>query len=338
MILSLEEIENRIADSYELPNKVVEEISEPIVSVRTSTYNHAPYIKQCIEGVLMQKTTFPFEFIIGEDFSTDETRDIVFEYAKKYPNIIRVVTADYNVGSKANGQRCIRRCRGKYVAICEGDDYWIDPLKLQKQVEFLEKNPEYGLIFTNVDVFYQKTGSWKRSYLTSKGLVPSCFEEHLINAGYIAPLTWMYRTEFLQTKPYHYVDGTFPLALDIWAKSKVYFLDEVTAVYRFLPESASHSKDSLKRYNFIKGVFKIQCDFVEKYHVDDLIKLNIKNIYIQRCFPYIILFESKDTIVEAKQLFKQISSISLKNRIILFMSYTSIGIFFLKIMYRLRDL
>ena len=148
----------------------------------------------------------------------------------------------------------------------------------------------------------------------------------------------MYRTEFLQTKPYHYVDGTFPLALDIWAKSKVYFLDEVTAVYRILSESASHSKDSLKRYNFIKGVFKIQCDFAEKYHVDDVIKLNIKKIYIQRCFPYIVLFESKDTIVEAKQLLKQTSSISLKNKIILFMSYTSIGIFFLKTMYRLRDL
>ena len=78
MILSPEEIEKRVADSYELPNKVLEQVADPIVSVRTSTYNHAPYIKQCIEGVLMQKTTFPFEFIIGEDFSTDGTRYIVF--------------------------------------------------------------------------------------------------------------------------------------------------------------------------------------------------------------------------------------------------------------------
>ena len=108
MILSSEEIEKRVADSYELPNEVLKEIPEPMVSVRTSTYNHGPYIKQCIEGVLMQKTSFPFEYIIGEDFSTDETREIVFEYAKKYPQIIRVVTADYNVGSKANGQRCIQ--------------------------------------------------------------------------------------------------------------------------------------------------------------------------------------------------------------------------------------
>ena len=147
-----DDIEKKIADSYELPNRVVEEVVHPLVSVRTSTYNHGRYIKQCIEGVLMQKTNFQFEYIIGEDFSTDETRDIVFEYAKKYPNIIRVITADYNVGSKANGRRCMRACRGKYMAICEGDDYWIDPLKLQKQVDFLEGHPEYSMCFHNAKV------------------------------------------------------------------------------------------------------------------------------------------------------------------------------------------
>ena len=312
-----------------------------LVTIRCITYNHELYIRRCLDGFVMQKTNFRFEAIVHDDASTDGTTDIIREYAEKYPDIIKPILEKENQYSKHDGSllRIMNEhTHGKYVAMCEGDDYWIDPLKLQKQVDFLEQNSEYGLIFTNVDVFYQKTGFWRRRYLTSKGLVPRCFEEHLINAGYIAPLAWMYRTEFLQTKPYHYVDGTFPLALDIWAKSKVYFLDEVTAVYRILSESASHSKDSLKRYNFIKGVFKIQCDFAEKYHVDDVIKLNIKKIYIQRCFPYIVLFESKDTIVETKQLLKQTSSISLKNKIILFMSYTSIGIFFLKIMYRLRDL
>ena len=92
----------------------------------------------------MQKTDFPIEFIIGEDFSNDGTREIVFEYAKNYPDIIRVFTSDYNVGSKANGRRCINAARGKYMALCEGDDYWVDPLKLQKQVDFLEKNPDYN--------------------------------------------------------------------------------------------------------------------------------------------------------------------------------------------------
>ena len=145
MTLSIEEIGKRVNDSYELENSVLKgSLTKPLVTVRTSTYQHGPYIKQCIEGVLMQKTNFAFEFIIGEDFSTDGTREIVFEYAKKYPDIIRVFTADYNVGSKANGRRCINAARGKYMALCEGDDYWIDPLKLQKQVDFLEKNKDSG--------------------------------------------------------------------------------------------------------------------------------------------------------------------------------------------------
>src|SRR5690606_19306327 len=99
MVLSAEELKKRVKDSYELPNNVLRLIDEPLVTVRTSTYQHGPYIGRCIEGVLMQKTTFPFEFIIGEDCSTDGTREIVFEYAKKFSDRIRVITADYNVGS-----------------------------------------------------------------------------------------------------------------------------------------------------------------------------------------------------------------------------------------------
>lgn len=128
---------------HEIPNNVLASMPEPLVSVHTTAYNHAPYIRKCIEGVLAQKTDFPFEFLIGEDCSTDGTREIVMEYAARYPGIIRVVTSDANVGSKENGFRCQALSRGKYVAFCEGDDYWTDPLKLKKQIEFLEKNPKF---------------------------------------------------------------------------------------------------------------------------------------------------------------------------------------------------
>lgn len=96
---------------------------KPLVSVCIATYQHVNYIEECIKGALSQKTNFPIEIIIGEDASIDGTREIVFEYAKKYPDIIRVFTVDYNVGSKANDQRCIRVARGKYMALCEGDDH-----------------------------------------------------------------------------------------------------------------------------------------------------------------------------------------------------------------------
>ncbi len=133
--------------SYELPNKVLEQIPEPMVQVQTITYQHAPYIRDCIEGVLMQKTDFQFEYLIGEDCSTDGTRDIVFEYAKKYPGKIRVITADENFGMMGNIRRCRMAARGKYIALCEGDDYWTDPYKLQKHVDFMEKNPGVSITY-----------------------------------------------------------------------------------------------------------------------------------------------------------------------------------------------
>jgi len=145
---------DELADSYELPNRVKETVPDPLVTVFTVTYQHAHYIRDCIEGVLMQKTTFPVEYVIGEDCSTDGTREIVLEYAKKYPDKIRVVTADRNVGLKANAERCRKALRGKYAALCEGDDYWTDPLKLQKQVEFLEANPVMSCATMH-------TGSWQ---------------------------------------------------------------------------------------------------------------------------------------------------------------------------------
>jgi len=133
--------------SYEVPNKVLANMPSPVVTVRTITFQHAPYIRDCIEGVLMQKTDFPFEYIIGEDFSTDGTREIVFEYAKKYPDKIRVITAGKNVGMTENIRRLILAARGKYIALCEGDDYWTDPYKLQKQVDFMEKNPDVAITY-----------------------------------------------------------------------------------------------------------------------------------------------------------------------------------------------
>lgn len=122
-------------------------MQEPLVSIVTITYNHEPYIRKCIEGVLMQKVNFPIEFIIAEDCSTDGTLAICKEYAAKYPKLIKLITSENNVGAIANERRAMKAAKGKYIAFCEGDDYWTEPLKLQKQVDFLERNPEYSVTF-----------------------------------------------------------------------------------------------------------------------------------------------------------------------------------------------
>jgi glycosyltransferase involved in cell wall biosynthesis len=117
--------------------------SEIMLSVCCVTYNHEKYIAQAMEGFVMQKTDFNFEIIVGEDCSTDATRKILEDYVAKYPDKIRLITSSHNVGAIHNGIRVFKAVRGKYIAICDGDDYWTDPLKLQKQVDFLESNSGY---------------------------------------------------------------------------------------------------------------------------------------------------------------------------------------------------
>ncbi len=144
-------------DGYSMTNKTQDEIMKnwpkqcdcPMVSIRCITYNHESYIAQAIDGFLNQETNFPFDIVIHDDASTDRTADIIREYEMKYPKIIKPIYESENQYSKHNGliSRIVdEACNGKYVAMCEGDDFWIDSKKLQKQVDFLEQNPDYSLV------------------------------------------------------------------------------------------------------------------------------------------------------------------------------------------------
>jgi len=118
-----------------------------IASVCIITYNQKAFIGQTIKSTLNQKTDFYFEILISDDCSTDGTLDVCIEYQNRYPNSIRVLKNDVNQGMNKNLMKAIANCKGKYIAICEGDDYWCDENKLQKQVDFLEANPDYAICF-----------------------------------------------------------------------------------------------------------------------------------------------------------------------------------------------
>ena len=122
--------------------------NKPLVSVDMITYKHEAYIKQAIEGVLMQETNFEYDLIIADDFSPDNTEAIVRNIIATHPkgHIIKYFRHEKNIGMQANGMFAGQQCKGKYIAICEGDDYWTDPNKLQKQIDFLENNSEYNLV------------------------------------------------------------------------------------------------------------------------------------------------------------------------------------------------
>ena len=175
----------------------------PLVSVRCLTYNQKKYIKDALDGFVKQITDFSFEVIVHDDASTDGTAAIVKEYAEKYPDIIKPIFETENQYSKHDGS--LRRimneaCKGKYIAYCEGDDYWTDPYKLQKQVSFLEKHPDYSMCCTNVRIL-SPSGfiQWKRFNETC-----DIFPNMMIKGGgsLIATCTQVYRKEVFNVFSY----------------------------------------------------------------------------------------------------------------------------------------
>ena len=170
----------------------------PLVSVLTLAYNQAPYIRECLDGILMQKTNFAFELLIHDDASTDGTADIIREYEAKYPDIVKPIYQtenQYSKGVKISSTYQFSRAKGKYIAMCEGDDYWTDPLKLQKQVDFMEANPEYSLCFHNAKVIYQDEDKESHIFANIEDREYSASE--IYETWYIQTATTLFKKESL---------------------------------------------------------------------------------------------------------------------------------------------
>lgn len=181
--------------------------NNPVVSIVCITYNHEPYLRDALEGFLMQKTTFPFEIILAEDCSTDGTRKICKEYVARYPEKIRYIYRDHNVGYNENEYEAMCAAKGKYIAYCEGDDYWTDPNKLQKQVDFLESHPEYAVCWhrckhRNVETKEEKNDACGKILLNGAEGVDIDLDTYF--AGwYTQPLTMVFRKDALDLSLYH---------------------------------------------------------------------------------------------------------------------------------------
>lgn len=181
----------------------------------------------------MQKTSFKIELVIGEDCSLDSTRKICEEYANKYPDLIKLLPSESNLGMKRNGIRTFEACIGKYIAACEGDDYWTDPLKLQKQVDFLEGNPEYVLCFHNVWVSHKKS---KDDYFLNHGLNKDTFDaKDIITREWFIGTGSMVFRNVIHDYPSWFmkvISGDMALHLLLIDKGKFKYIDEVMSVYR----------------------------------------------------------------------------------------------------------
>jgi glycosyltransferase involved in cell wall biosynthesis len=203
------------------------------VSVWMITYNHEKYISQAIESVLMQTTNFAFELIIGEDCSTDNTRTICMSYEQKYPNVVKVLQHTSNVGIHKNLILTLEACQGQYVAMLEGDDYWTDPLKLQKQIDFLDRNPDFVLCYQKALQIDEATGSEK---ITNEGDHPVTGIEEILSRGWFMRTgSLMFRNGLVKEFPdwyFNYPSTDYMLHILIAQYGKIGFLNDVTSVYR----------------------------------------------------------------------------------------------------------
>ena len=246
-----------------------EKDTRPImVSIRCITYNHEKYIRDALEGFVMQKTNFRFEAIVHDDASTDGTAAIIREYAEKYPDIIKPIYETENQYSKHDGSlaRIMNEaCKGKYIALCEGDDYWTDPYKLQKQVDFLETHPGYVMCSHSFKDYIQKTKTFGN--LNPENLNESITYDlnyYISRKTWVTqPLTCMYLRSAYDENEYVKYNNAKDLTLFflILKKGKGYFMKDCMALYRIhnggVWSGSSMNKRLLDDLNTLKSIYDV---------------------------------------------------------------------------------
>lgn len=249
----------------------LEDVIPPSVSIFCMVYNHEKFLCQCLDGFLMQKCNFDFEIVVGEDCSTDKSREILLDYAERHPGKFKLILHNKNVGAIENQRIVFQNCTGKYIAMCEGDDYWTDPLKLQKQVDFLEKNEDFGLIGHKTEVFNQNTGETIWIYTPNKEILT-------IREGIFGPpihtSSAVFRHDLLRGIKFPSLpSGDEALQLHLLKQKKGYCIPEFMSRYR-ISEAGTWSKRTSNDKNgihlkiyiwlFFRSTFKYLWDQLER--------------------------------------------------------------------------
>ena len=206
---------------------------EYFLDIPMCTYNHGKYIGQAIEGVIQQKASFKYRLIIGEDCSTDNTREVIKRYLEENPSIMKVFFHDKNIGAVENSKILFKESNSKYVALCDGDDFWIDPYKLKKQVDFLEANPDFAICFHNARILNEDNPE-SVTYSNPFGQRGISTFEDLAKGEFIYTATCVFRNEHFKKFPEQYYSFMNNYTLDLHNAQfgKIKYIDDVMSVYR----------------------------------------------------------------------------------------------------------
>ncbi len=296
-----------------------------LVSICCITYNQENYIRDALDSFLMQKTNFNYEIIIHDDASTDNTALIIKEYEKKYPKIIRPIYQKENQYSKGRNVllNVFKKAIGRYIAICEGDDYWLDSYKLQKQFDYMEKNKDCGLCFHGVEILEDKTkriiGEIKAA---SENRIISTSEIILGGGSFIGTNSIFSKREILQNLPEFFEKspvGDYPLQIITSTKDYAYFINENMSIYRTNVENSWTSQELKpeKEIEIKQGLITMLKMFDEYsfYKYTESIKRKIKEYQIE-----ILIY--KNDVKKLKKYYKEIYDLfSRKRKIRLYIQY-----------------
>lgn len=261
---------------------------------------HENFIAEAIEGVIMQETNFPFELIISEDCGPDRTREICREYQKKYPDIIRLNFKDENVGPQPNFMNALALAKGKYIALCEGDDYWIDKTKLQRQVDFLKENTDFVMCGHAAKVTYD-----------NKTFIDNIISKKILTIDDILTQDWAIMTASIVFKKEAFVipdwfvnvrNGDIALQLLLSLKGQIAYLPESMSVYRQHPGGISSTLKPLNQaawlsyllYEFNEYTKKAYISLIKK-RINKMYKLQIgfaKEYHLRKAMCILIFFQS----------------------------------------------
>jgi len=290
------------------------------VSVCITTYNLEKYISKCLDSVLRQKTKFDYEILVGDDNSIDNTLNILRVYERKYPEKIKVIHHTGNIGVNANDYSLITRASGEYIAWCDGDDYWIDDYKLQKQVDFLDINPQFSCVHTNWTNFEEKNGNASDTNIT-----PHDWESKLSGKTYIENLlsgkttgcrfsSIMYRRDIvlqyvskdsgIYLEVPHYQNDLAVFCI-LALRGAFGFLKDVTTVYVIRKNSLSHSDKYQSIVKYQMGLLHLQSYLINRHNLGKDCCQTVMRGPLSIILPYSYISENYSLVAEADYICKK---------------------------------
>lgn len=294
------------------------EENQIIVSVIVICYNHEKYIEQAISSVLMQKTDFEYEILIGDDASTDRTPEILMKIQKKYPKIIRVFLRDHNLGATRNAYNLFMKAKGKYLATCEGDDYWCDELKLEKQVSFLESHQEY-IGCTHKCCIVDEKGKKKRKQRLRWEYQGKVFSIEQFKGYFLAGQvsTFVRRNIYLNQNmdfsvfyKIHPMIGDRTTALIYLSMGNIYRFSSIMSCYRVVNNSNNltsiiYNKSFQNYLNEIEYTNKLKKYAKNKLKIDVNFDFYLSELFVSGCLRYIKTRNNKELYL-LKKIWQQV--------------------------------